>query len=114
MISDEAIEKRMHELRETAAKYAKAYAERQHLEDYKHSLLAILMKRYETEGHKTAAAQEREARADVEYRDHLFALKDANEQAERLRWELKFAEMSIDIYRTREASKRAERKGYGA
>ena len=113
-MSDEAIERRMKELRETAGKFAKAVATREHLDEFKKSKLAILMKKYELEGHKTSAAQEREARADPAYIDLLEGLKVAVEQSEALRWELKIAEIGAEVWRTQQASKRAERKGYGA
>lgn len=113
-MSDEVIERRLHELRETSKRYASALATREHLDEFKKSKLAILMKKYELQGHKTTSAQEREARADDQYIELLEGLKTATEQAESLRWELRLAEAGIDIWRTRESSRRAERKGYGA
>ena len=113
-LSDEAIEKRMADLRDTAGKYAKAYALTEHLGEFKKSKLAILMKKAERNGHTTAAAQEREARADQEYLTLLDSLQVATEDSERLRWELKLAEIGVDVWRTQESSKRAEKRGYGA
>lgn len=113
-MSDEAIEKRMQELRETAQKYAKAVATREHLDEFKKSKLAILMKKYERDGFTSAVAQEREARADPSYIELLDGLKDAIQASEGLRWELKIAEIGAEVWRTQQASKRAERKGYGA
>ena len=113
MLSDEKIELRMAELRELSATYAKAYATKCYLEEFKKSKLAILQKKYEP-NHKTTAAQEREARADPEYRELLDALREATEQSESLRWQLKLAELAVEIWRTQESSKRAEKRGYGA
>jgi len=113
-MSDEAIEARMQELRELAKRYSKAYATREYLEEFKRSKLAIMMKKYERVGFATAAAQEREARADQEYIDLLDGLREAVEQSEALRWELKIAEIGAEVWRTRQANIRAERKGYGA
>lgn len=113
-MSDEVIERRMAELRETAKKFAKAIAQREYLDEFKKSKLAILMKKYEREGFTSAAAQEREARADVLYIELLDGLRDAVEQSEALRWELKIAEIGAEVWRTQQASRRAERKGYGA
>ena len=113
MLSDEKIESRMAELRELSATYAKAYATKSYLEEFKRSKLAILQKKYEPK-HKTTAAQEREARADPEYRELLEALREATEQSERLRWQLKWAEIGVEVWRTQESSKRAEKRGYGA
>jgi hypothetical protein len=114
MTSDEAIEKRLEELRTTAKEYAQAYANREHLDEFKKSKLAILMKQAETHGFATAAAQEREARAHPDYLALLEGLKAATEKSEALRWELKIAEIGAEIWRTKQANKRAERAGYGA
>ena len=112
--SDEIIERRLNELRETAKKFAKAIANREHLDEFKKSKLAILMKKYERNGFASAVAQEREARADDEYIALLDGLKAAVESSEALRWELKIAEIGAEVWRTQQASRRAERKGYGA
>lgn len=113
-LSDEQIEKRMHELRETVREYAKAKAEFDYLEDFKKSKIAILMKEAERNGFATAAAQEREARANPEYLQLLDGLKVANFEAEKLKRELWLAELGSEIWRTNESSRRAEMKGYGA
>ena len=113
-MSDEAIERRMQELRQTAIRWAKANAQREYLDEFKKSKLAILMKQAEVGGFSTAAAQEREARAHPDYLGLLEGLRDACEAAESLRWELRLAEAAIEIWRTKQANNRAERKGYGA
>ena len=114
MLSDEKIESRMAELRTISARYSKAYAEKCYIEEFKKSKLAILSKGYEKKGYKTAAAQEREARADPEYLELLNGLLHSIEESERLRWQLKLAELAVEIWRTQESSKRAEKRGYGA
>lgn len=113
-MDDETIERRLSELRETAKKYAKAFAQREHLDEFKKSKLAMLMKKAERDGFTTAAAQEREARAHDDYLELLDGLKEATETSEALRWELKIAEIGAEVWRTQQASKRAERRGYGA
>lgn len=114
MASDEAIEKRMQELRDLSARFGKAKATESYLTEFRGSKLSILMKEAEVAGHKTAAAQEREARANPQYISLLESLRDATEAAETLRWQLRIAEMGVDIWRTNESSKRAEKRGYGA
>lgn len=109
----DAIERKTNELRQLAAKYAKAEAQRTYLEEFKKSKLSILMKAFEVEGYASAAAQEREARAHRDYIDLLDGLKSATEDAEKARWELKIAELGAELWRTREASNRAERRAYG-
>ncbi len=110
-MSDEA---RIHEIRQKVAEYAKATAEREYLDEFKKSQLAILMKKYEGLGISAVSGQEREARADPEYKTTLEGLKAAVENAERLRWELKILEMQFDAWRTRQANQRAERGKYDA
>lgn len=101
------LEKRFHELREQARSCAKAKAEVDYLEEFKKSKLAILMKRYEID-YPTAAAQEREARADKEYIELLEGLRIAREEYERLRWELEIAKLRFEAWRTKQATNRAE------
>ena len=104
----------MQQLRETSVKWANAHGQKEYLEEFKKSKLAILMKGSEVGGFSTAAAQEREARAHPDYIALLEGLKVATIAAETLRWELRLAEASIEIWRTKQANARAERKGYGA
>jgi hypothetical protein len=106
------IEKRLHELRETAKAYAKAESERVYLVEYRKSKLAILMKKF-VRTESTAAGQEREARAHPEYLELLEGLKVATEEAERCKWELNIARLGSELWRTQQATQRAERKGYG-
>ena len=113
-MSDEAIERRMIELREVAAKFATKFAHKEYLEEFKKSKLAILMKQAEREGFGSAVAQEREARAHPEYLELLKGLEAATEESEALRWQLKLAEIGVDVWRTQQSNKRVERKGYGA
>ncbi len=105
------IEQRLHELRQIAAEYARAESDRAYLENFRHSKLALLMKRYSVD-HPTAAAQDREARADDEYLALLDGLKVATEEALRLRWELEIAKMGASLYQTAQANKRAELGAY--
>lgn len=85
--------------------YAKAKAERIYLEEYRKSLKAILMKRsYE----QTVNAQEREAYSDQEYIDLLKGLKAAVEREEEIRWGLVAAQARIEVWRSQEATNRAE------
>lgn len=112
-MSDKA-EARLMELRADSEEFSKAHAARIHLDEFKKSKLAILMKRAETEGHKTAAAQEREARSDPEYIQLLEDLKTATEISERLRWRLEVAKLGVAVWQTNQANERAERRAYGA
>jgi hypothetical protein len=112
-MSEDAIERRMAELRDLAGRFAKAYATREHLDEFKKSKLAMLMKQAERDGAATSAAQEREARANPQYLELLDGLRAAVEESEALRWQLKIAEIGAEVWRTRQSTRRAEMMGYG-
>ncbi|MEW7987879.1 MAG: hypothetical protein AB2799_19000 [Candidatus Thiodiazotropha sp.] len=101
------LEQRFHELREQSKKCAEAKAQMDYLEEFKKSKLAILMKQYEPD-YPTAAAQEREARADKKYLELLEGLKAARAEYETERWSLKIAEMRFEAWRSKQATNRAE------
>ena len=88
-----------------AAKFAKAKSERVYLEEYRKSLKALLMKRSLED---TIGAQEREAYAHAEYQQLLQGLKAAVETEEKLRWDLIAAQARVEIWRSQEATARAE------
>lgn len=100
--------------RTLADKYAPAKATREYIEEYKKSLLALLMKDAERNSVTSAAGQERDARARTEYLELLNQLRDAVFEEEKLRYHMKAVEIEIDMWRTKEASARAERRMYGA
>lgn len=108
----ESIERRLIELRQMAAEYATAKAQMDYLDHFRKSQLAILMKRYEAQGYKTAAAQETQARADEEYLQVLYGLQEATEKAERLGWELRIAMKGADLWQTEQANQRHELSQY--
>lgn len=91
-------------------KYAQAKADRTYLEEYRKSLKALRMKDAEVDGHKTSAAQEREAYAHPDYLELLSGLRDAVAAEEELRWGLVAAQARIDVWRSQEASARQEVK----
>jgi hypothetical protein len=85
--------------------YAQAKADRTALEYYSKSLKARLMKE---SGEKVIAAQEREAYAHEEYRLFIDGLKEAVMVEEKLRWDMKAAELRVEIWRTEQANARQE------
>lgn len=113
-MSDEAIEKRLQEIRDVAGQFAKAKGERVRLEEYRKTKKALLMRQAEQDGAKSAAAQEREAYANDEYLEVINGLAAATEEEERLRWYLKSCEWHLETWRTQQANQRAERSRYGA
>jgi len=109
---NDAIERRMIELRGLADDYAKAQADAVYIENFKKSKLAILMKEAERNGVKTTSAQERDALAHPDYVSLLDGLKAATEVSVRSRWLLEIAKIGSELYRTDQANKRAEQRGY--
>ncbi len=97
-------------IRDNSKAYASAKANRVYLEEYRKSKKAILMQQAEKEGHTSAAAQEREAYANPEYKELLDGLKEAVEAEESLRWMLIAAQAKVECWRTLESNKRAEAK----
>ena len=88
-------------------RYAKAKAERIYLEEYRKSLKAIIMKR---SLENAVNAQEREAYSDPEYVELLKSLRYAVEVEEEIRWGLVAAQARIEVWRSMEATNRAEGK----
>lgn len=95
-------------IRDNAPAYAKAKAERVYLEEFRKSKKALLMRAAEAAGHKSAAAQEREAYADDGYAELLAGLRQAVEAEETLRWRIVAAQARIETWRTLESTRRAE------
>lgn len=108
------IEQLLSNYRQLGVPYGQAKAKRTYLEEYKKSLLALLMKGAEKAGHKTVSAQEREAAANDQYIKFLESLQYAIEEEEKLRFDIKRIEMEIEVWRTEQANERMERKAYGA
>lgn len=86
-------------------KFGEAKGKRIYMEEYRKSLKAMIMKRsLET----SVNAQEREAYSHPEYVEHLRALQEAVEIEEELRWRLIAAQARIEVWRSLEATNRAE------
>ena len=107
-MDESKIEHRMQELREKAGKLANAQAMRYQLDHSRKAVLAMAMKTAEQHGHKSVAAQEREAYASAEYRQWLDGSTEAVRNHERLRLEFKVIELRAEIWRTMQATRRAE------
>ena len=90
--------------------YAVAEANKVYMEEMRKTIKAEEMIEAEALGHKTAAIQEREAYASPRYKRHLQAIQQAIEVREELRWMLIAAQARIEVWRSQEASNRAEGK----
>ena len=111
---DDNMEEMLERYRQLAERYAPARAKREYLDEYKKSLLAVLMKKHEKLGFTSAVSQEREARADGDYIKLLNELEFAIHEEEKLRYHIKAVEIEIEVWRTKSANQRAERRAYGA
>jgi hypothetical protein len=89
-----------------APKYAKAKSERIYLEEFRKTKKALLMKVALEAGYESAAAQEREAYADIQYQQLLMGYAAAIEQEETLKWMLTAAQMRSEVWRTESANER--------
>ena len=92
-------------IRDNAASFAQAKAERVYLEEFRKTKKAILMQAHLA---LPIGAQEREAYAHPEYAEVLRGLQAAVEAEEALRWQLVAAQARIDVWRSQESSARAE------
>ena len=103
-ISEEDVQKAVDWLRDNAVACAKARATRIYLEEYRKSIKALLMSKYQD---LSVSAQERESYAHDDYISHLKTLKEAIYQDERLRFFRASAEVKIEAWRTQQANIRA-------
>lgn len=87
-----------------AGKYARAKAERVHIEEYRKSKKALLMAECPE---KAANAREQYAYSHPEYIALLDGLKAAVEVEEQLRWAQIAAQLRVEIWRSEQATNRA-------
>ena len=92
--------------------YAVAEANKVYMEELRKTIKAEEMKAAENRSseYKTAAMQEREAYASPRYKQHLEALQEAVRVREEYRWMLIAAQARIEVWRSQEASNRAQDK----
>ena len=86
-----------------AKAYAKAKSEVTYLEQFRKTKKAIC---FQSSHRSTMAEKEADAYAHPDYIAVLDGLKEAVEEAERLRWMLIAAQARIDVWRSQEASNR--------
>jgi hypothetical protein len=96
-------------LRDRAVEAAEARATRIYMESWVKSALAIEMKKH---ADQPLAAQEREARVSAPYLAALQALREAVQEDEKHRFWRAAAEAKIEVWRTIEATRRAEGRAY--
>lgn len=87
------------------ASFAKAKAQRVYLEEYRKSKKALLMAQSTADA---ANAREQWAYAHPDYIALLDGIREAVEVEEKLRWDLIAAQARVEVWRSEEASARAE------
>lgn len=97
MIEEADVERAIQWMIDNASKAAEARAQREHVEQYRKTLKATLMKEHAA---SPLGVQEREAYADARYVAHLEALRAAVEQDERMRWLMTAAETRVSAWQT--------------
>lgn len=92
-------------IRDNAPALAEAKGQRVLLEESLRSTKALEMKKHPA---LPISAQEREAYASDAYRTHLLGLQAAVEREEKLKWLMTAAQARVEVWRSSEASARAE------
>ena len=106
MISEKEIEDALQKIEETAPQYATAKAASFQSQEWKKTQRSLL---YSKAIGKTVADKEHWVAIQNEVRMANEVLRRPFRNEERLRWELKQAELRIEIWRTQQASARLER-----
>lgn len=106
MVTDLQAENALEYLRLNAAKAARAKAERVYMEEFRKTVKSNQMQLHLD---KPIAAQEREAYASKDYKQHLETMRAAIEADEYNRWGMVAAQATLDAWRTENANKRAEK-----
>jgi len=107
MIRDEEIDRALAYLRDSAVEAAQARANRLYLDDFSRVLRANIMSDHLAE---PVNAQERYAFADIRYRNHLEALKQAIFEDEKFRFLREAATVKVEVWRSQQANARMQDK----
>ena len=116
-MSEEYQEQQIHKLRELGKKYAKAKGELSFLDHNRQILLAKLMKEHMVSSNTgkldSVASQNREARADQRYVDHIKALALAVQNEAELSFEMTIVRINFETWKTKMINQIKEAKDYG-
>ena len=117
MSFDDLLEFKLVKLREIGLRHAEAKHKLAILEHGRKILLAKLMK--EKQLNKNSGkelpvnAQEREARSDERYQNHITSLGIAIEEEARWSWEKKIVDINFESWKTKMINNTVEKKHYG-
>lgn len=106
MITDQDVDDALTLLLETEDKYAKAKADVIYAGEMRKVIKAMAMIAAEKKGHKTMAAQEREAYASREYRTHLDEIFNITLTMETTKAQRDRAHMTIEMWKTQSFNER--------
>ena len=106
MITSKDIENELQKIEETAPKYAKAKADSYQAMEWKKIQKSLL---FAKAFGRTVADKENLVAIQPEHIVATEGVSEAIEEEEKLRWDLKQSELKIEIWRTEQATLRAER-----
>ena len=109
MSFDDLLEFKLEKLREIGLKHAQAKHKLAIMEHGRKILLAKLM----TGKELPVNAQEREARSDERYQNHITSLGIAIEEEAKWAWEKKIVDINFESWKTKMINSTVEKKHYG-
>ena len=116
-MSEEITEQHMHKLRELGKDHAKAKGQVTLLDHGRKILLAKLMKEHMINSNTgkldSVASQEREARSDPRYEEHIKALAIAVEKECELSFQKTIININFETWKTKMINQMKEYKNYG-
>ena len=116
-MSEEITEQHMHKLRELGEKHAKAKGQVTLLDHSRKILLAKLMKEHMINSNTgkldSVASQDREARSDPRYEEHIKALAIAVQNEAELSYEKTIININFETWKTKMINQMKEYKNYG-
>ena len=108
-VTERSVEISLDWLKGNADAAAKARAQRLYLEEFLPALKAKLAAAY-MEGGDSATAADLKAKAHKDYQEALISYRVAVEDDERARWKRTMAEAVLEVWRSLEATRRAQEK----
>jgi hypothetical protein len=109
-MNDELLERALNFIRDKSKELAEAKANRVYLEQFRKSKKAML---FSESTEKTIQAKESYAYAHPEYLELLEGLKEAVYHEESLKFQMKAAELKVEVWRSKNANIRFEKNAYG-
>ena len=113
---DDNLERRLEELRKIGESHAAAKKQLSILDHGRKILLAKLMKEKQVKSTgklESVSAQEREARATVEYENYIEQLGQAIEEESKWAWQKEIVRINFEIWKTKMINSVVEKKHYG-